>query len=104
MHLAFRPSSGSDDANNVLHVLLTGKTNSYYADYAEKPAKKLARALAEGFVFQSEASITRKGEPLGTPSADLVPHDFVVFLQNHDPAGNRKPPPGAALLATVRGR
>jgi malto-oligosyltrehalose trehalohydrolase len=79
----------NDDAHHVLHVLLTGETNSYYCDYAEDPAKKLARSLAEGFVFQGEPSLNRNGEPRGTPSADLPPHCFVFFLQNHDQVGNR---------------
>src|SRR4051812_18380676 len=74
----------NDDAHHVLHVLLTGETGSYYVDYAEKPAAKLARALSEGFVYQGEPSKNRGGEPRGTPSTDLPPHCFVLFLQNHD--------------------
>ena len=31
----------------------------------------------------------RNGEPRGTPSADLPPTAFVLFLQNHDQIGNR---------------
>ncbi len=47
------------------------------------------RALSEGFVYQGEASAYRKGEPRGTPSDDLPPSSFVLFLQNHDQIGNR---------------
>jgi malto-oligosyltrehalose trehalohydrolase len=79
----------NDDAHHVLHVLLTGETGGYYIDYAEEPARKLARALSEGFIFQGEASRNRNGEPRGTPSGDLPPHCFVFFLQNHDQVGNR---------------
>ena len=79
----------NDDAHHVLHVLLTGETDSYYVDFAEAPAVKLARALAEGFIFQGEPSANRGGEPRGTPSGDLPPHCFVFFLQNHDQIGNR---------------
>ena len=79
----------NDDAHHVLHVLLTGETGSYYCDYVEQPANKLARALAEGFVFQGEPSKNRGGEPRGTPSGDLPPQCFVLFLQNHDQIGNR---------------
>ena len=32
---------------------------------------------------------TRRGEPRGTPSADLPPSAFVMFLQNHNQTGNR---------------
>ncbi len=73
----------------MLHVLLTGETGSYYVDFAEEPAVKLARALAEGFIFQGEPSANRNGDPRGTPSGDLPPHSFVFFLQNHDQVGNR---------------
>ena len=79
----------NDDAHHVLHVLLSGETEGYYADYAEAPAAKLARALAEGFIYQGEPSTNRNGEPRGTPSGDLPPHCFVFFLQNHDQIGNR---------------
>ena len=62
----------NDDAHHVLHVLLTGENEGYYGDYADDPAAKLARSLAEGFVYQGEPSPHRDGEPRGTPSADLA--------------------------------
>ena len=77
----------NDDAHHVLHVLLSGESSGYYAGYAEKAAAKLARSLAEGFVFQGEDAAGK--EPRGTPSGDLPPHCFVFFLQNHDQIGNR---------------
>lgn len=79
----------NDDAHHVLHVLLTGERDGYYVDYADRPAERLARCLAEGFAYQGEPSIWRKGERRGEPSADLAPTAFVLFLQNHDQVGNR---------------
>jgi maltooligosyltrehalose trehalohydrolase len=79
----------NDDIHHVLHVLLTGERNGYYADFAEAPAAKLARALKEGFVFQGGSSSSHGGRARGTPSADLAPTAFVAFLQNHDQIGNR---------------
>jgi maltooligosyltrehalose trehalohydrolase len=79
----------NDDAHHVLHVLLTGEHEGYYVDYAEAPAKKLARSLSEGFVYQGEPSKHRDGVSRGTPSAGLPPTAFVFFLQNHDQIGNR---------------
>ncbi|HEY5226002.1 MAG TPA: malto-oligosyltrehalose trehalohydrolase, partial [Methylovirgula sp.] len=79
----------NDDAHHALHVLLTGEKEGYYADYVEAPAEKLARSLAEGFIYQGEPSPHRDGAPRGTPSADLPPDAFVLFLQNHDQIGNR---------------
>jgi len=77
----------NDDAHHVLHAMLTG--DGYYADYADAPARHLARAIAEGFVYQGDPSAYRNGEKRGTPSNDLSPTSFVLFLQNHDQIGNR---------------
>ena len=79
----------NDDGHHVLHILLTGESDGYYGDYTDSPAEKLARCLAEGFIYQGERSFHRKGEPRGTPSAGLPPTAFVLFLQNHDQIGNR---------------
>jgi maltooligosyltrehalose trehalohydrolase len=79
----------NDDGHHVLHVLLTGEHDGYYADYADGPAGRLARVLAEGFAYQGEPSRHRGGKPRGTPSRDLPPTAFVLFLQNHDQIGNR---------------
>ena len=79
----------NDDGHHVLHVLLTGEREGYYGDYADEPAVRLARCLKEGFVYQGEPSPHRAGKRRGTPSADLPPTAFVLFLQNHDQIGNR---------------
>jgi maltooligosyltrehalose trehalohydrolase len=79
----------NDDAHHVLHVLLTGEREGYYADYVDDPAKRLARCLAQGFIYQGEASVHRGGVPRGSRSVDLPPTAFVLFLQNHDQVGNR---------------
>lgn len=79
----------NDDAHHVVHHMLTGETDGYYAAYREQPAEKLRRALTEGFVYQGEASPTRDGAPRGTASAHLPGSSFVFFLQNHDQTGNR---------------
>ena len=79
----------NDDFHNVLHVLLTGETSAYYQDFAERPAEKLARCLAGGFIYQGEPSPNHDGAPRGELSADLPATAFVSFLQNHDQVGNR---------------
>jgi maltooligosyltrehalose trehalohydrolase len=78
----------NDDGHNVLHVLLTGEDGGYYLDYADRPAEKLARCLAEGFIYQGEQS-QYLAAPRGMPSGHLPPTAFVLFLQNHDQIGNR---------------
>ncbi|SDP99108.1 maltooligosyltrehalose trehalohydrolase [Ectopseudomonas guguanensis] len=77
----------NDDGHNTLHALLTFENESYYADYAQAPTRKLATCLEQGFVYQGQ--VNRHGQPRGEPSADLPPHAFVLFLQNHDQVGNR---------------
>jgi malto-oligosyltrehalose trehalohydrolase len=79
----------NDDEHHVLHVLLSGERDGYYADYAAEPADLLARCLAQGFAYQGERSAYRQGKPRGSPSDDLAPTAFVLFLQNHDQIGNR---------------
>lgn len=79
----------NDDFHNVLHVLLTDETSSYYRDFADQPAQRLARCLAEGFIYQGEGSPNQDGKARGAPSRHLPPTAFVSFLQNHDQVGNR---------------
>lgn len=78
-----------DDFHHAAHVLLTGEDSGYYTDYAAKPVAAFGRALAEGFVYQGEASRFRHGKHRGEPSRCLPPTAFVSFLQNHDQVGNR---------------
>jgi maltooligosyltrehalose trehalohydrolase len=78
----------NDDGHNTLHPLLTGEREGYYEDFADDGAKKLARVLGEGFLFQGE-EMPHLHRPRGEPSAHLPPTAFVLFLQNHDQVGNR---------------
>jgi maltooligosyltrehalose trehalohydrolase len=78
----------NDDGHHAFHVLLTREDRGYYKDYAEAGSAALAKVLAEGFFFQGQQS-SHRGRARGTPSADLPPTAFVLFLQNHDQVGNR---------------
>jgi malto-oligosyltrehalose trehalohydrolase len=79
----------NDDIHHTLHILLSGESDGYYADYADRPIWYLGRCLAEGFGYQGEASAYRDGGARGEPSRTLPPTAFVSFLQNHDQVGNR---------------
>jgi maltooligosyltrehalose trehalohydrolase len=79
----------NDDLHHAAHVLLTGETHAYYADFADTPLAMLGHALAEGFVFQGEPLANGEAAPPGEPSAHLPSTAFVAFLQNHDQIGNR---------------
>ncbi|XKH59640.1 malto-oligosyltrehalose trehalohydrolase [Halomonas sediminis] len=76
-----------DDWHNVIHVLLTGEHEGYYADFVEDATSRLACCLSEGFIYQGQQS--RHGHSRGEPSGHLPPTAFVAFLQNHDQIGNR---------------
>ena len=78
----------NDDFHNVLHVLLTGESESYYEAFAEEPTKLLARCLAQGFAYQGER-MAGSDHARGKPSGHLPATAFVSFLQNHDQIGNR---------------
>jgi len=78
----------NDDGHNILHPLLTGESEGYYADFHAEGAVKLATVLEQGFLFQGQRS-AHLGSPRGEPSAHLPPTAFVLFLQNHDQVGNR---------------
>ncbi len=94
----------NDDVHHALHVLASGETDGYYADYAGQPVRLFGRALAEGFAYQGEPSAFRGGRPHGTPSIALPPLAFVNSLQTHDQVGNRAFGERIAMLARERGR
>jgi maltooligosyltrehalose trehalohydrolase len=79
----------NDDIHHAAHVLLTGESDGYYADYSPNPARHLGRCLAQGFSYQGESSVYRHGKRRGEPSRALPLDCFVSFLQNHDQVGNR---------------
>ena len=54
-----------------------------------RPLEHLARALAEGFVYQGEPSPHRGRRHARRTQRHLPPTAFVAFLQNHDQIGNR---------------
>ena len=79
----------NDDLHHASHVLLTGESDGYYADFSDDPTRLLGRCLAEGYAYQGEVSRTRGHQARGEPSASLPPGAFISFLQTHDQVGNR---------------
>lgn len=89
----------NDDVHHVLHTAITKERQGYYADY-HGDTDKLARALAEGFVYQGE-TMHFTGSARGEACAHLAPWRFIAFLQNHDQVGNR---PGGERIAALTPR
>ncbi len=87
----------NDDIHHALHVATSGETFGYYGDY-EEAGPALARALAEGFVFQGQV-MSFSGETRGQPSSHFPPVAFISFLHNHDQIGNRAN--GDRIMATL---
>jgi malto-oligosyltrehalose trehalohydrolase len=79
----------NDDWHHAVHALLTGERESYYQDYADAPAQRIAKTMTTGFGYQGEPSPFRGGKNRGENSAHLPPTAFIDFLQNHDQIGNR---------------
>ena len=79
----------NDDFHHAAHVIATGESGGYYGNYTDDPYGKIARALAEGYIYQGETPPTGDSGPIGESSAHLPPVAFVNFIQNHDQIGNR---------------
>jgi maltooligosyltrehalose trehalohydrolase len=90
----------NDDLHHAVHVLLTGESQGYYADFAADPAAAVTQALTAVFVHDGTYS-TFRGRAHGRPvdRATTPGHRFVVALQTHDQVGNRAL--GDRLSATV---
>ena len=78
----------SGDLHHALHALLTGEDGGYYADFAGRGTRMVARAYREGFAYTGQPSRYR-GRRHGARAAGIHGSRFVVFGQNHDQVGNR---------------
>lgn len=88
-HASHYDGEWNDDFHHVAHVIATGEGRGYYGNYLDDRWRKLARSLAEGFVYQGEIPKIGDGRPLGEASGHLPPTAFINFIQNHDQIGNR---------------
>ena len=77
----------ADDFHHVVHVMLTGEREAYYANY-EGTAEELAQTLQHGWLFRGQTQPT-DGRPRGGDPAGLAPAQFIYSISNHDQVGNR---------------
>lgn len=76
----------NDDWHHSAQVAAGGRNEAYYRDY-QGTARELLAALKHGFLYQGQWYSWQR-QRRGTPSLDLAPHQFVIFLQNHDQVSN----------------
>jgi maltooligosyltrehalose trehalohydrolase len=76
----------SDDFHHALHVLLTGESQGYYADFGK--IEDLGITVRDGWRYSGRFSAFRKRRHGNSPAGISQDH-FVVFSQNHDQVGNR---------------
>jgi maltooligosyltrehalose trehalohydrolase len=77
----------ADDFHHLLHVLLTGERDGYYAGYEPRLAD-LARCIERGFFYEGQPW-PPTGAPRGASAAELPAPSLIYCLQNHDQVGNR---------------
>jgi maltooligosyltrehalose trehalohydrolase len=76
----------NDDFHHSAMVLLTGHNEAYYTDYLGSPQEFIS-AIKHGFLYQGQ-HYEWQNQRRGTPSLDLEPLSFVLFIQNHDQVAN----------------
>ncbi len=76
----------SDDFHHIVHTLLTGERQGYYADYGDP--EQLRKVLEETFALDGCYS-RHRDRSHGAPTAGLPGDRFVGCIQNHDQVGNR---------------
>src|SRR5690606_32205824 len=76
----------ADDFHHVVHCLLTGEKDGYYAAYAPE-FSQLARVIERGFFYEGQSFLERG--PRGQPADRMAFESFIFCLQNHDQVGNR---------------
>jgi maltooligosyltrehalose trehalohydrolase len=76
----------NDDFHHSALVALTGCNEAYYTDYLGDPQEFIS-AVKWGYLYQGQRYAWQK-KRRGTPGLDLLPAQFVVFLQNHDQIAN----------------
>ncbi|GAA0655703.1 malto-oligosyltrehalose trehalohydrolase [Kitasatospora atroaurantiaca] len=78
----------SDDFHHALHTTLTGESQGYYGDFAQRPLAAVAKTLTHGFFHDGSWSSFR-GRSHGRPFPQAYGHRLLGYLQTHDQVGNR---------------
>jgi maltooligosyltrehalose trehalohydrolase len=76
----------NDDAHHAAAVALTGRREAYYRDY-KGSAQELISCARFGYLYQGQW-YTWQNKRRGTPTLDLLPQQFIAYLENHDQVAN----------------
>lgn len=76
----------NDDFHHSAMVALTGRNEAYYHDHLGC-AQEFVSSAKYGYLFQGQR-YDWQDAPRGQPGFDLVPGNFIHFLQNHDQIAN----------------
>jgi maltooligosyltrehalose trehalohydrolase len=76
----------NDDAHHSALVALTGRREAYYRDY-KGTAQELISCARYGYLYQGQWYSWQQ-QRRGTPALDLLPHAFIIYLENHDQVAN----------------
>ncbi len=76
----------NDDFHHSASVAMNKRTEFYYSDYLGAPQEFIS-SMKWGFLFQGQKCSWQK-KRRGSPSTDLKPESFVIFIQNHDQVAN----------------
>jgi maltooligosyltrehalose trehalohydrolase len=76
----------NDDFHHSAHVALTAANEAYFTDYLGQPQEFIS-AAKWGFLFQGQRYSWQQ-KRRGTPAFDLLPEQFINFLENHDQVSN----------------
>lgn len=77
----------NDDLHHSAFVALTGRTESYFEDYAGTPQEFIS-AVKYGALYQGQF-YAHQSQTRGAPALDIAPAAFINFLENHDQISNR---------------
>jgi maltooligosyltrehalose trehalohydrolase len=76
----------NDDFHHAVHVLVTGESSGYYADFTDPGT--LAKVLQHGYALDGRYSYHRRSRH-GRPYGALPRDRLVAYVQSHDQVGNR---------------
>jgi maltooligosyltrehalose trehalohydrolase len=76
----------NDDFHHSAMVATTGHAEAYYSDTSGEPQEFIS-AAKYGYLYQGQYYHWQRNTR-GTPSLDIDPARFVVYLQNHDQVAN----------------